>query len=115
VASPEQVRGVSVAQVFPNIRNTALPLVRQFQDDFRAHGPIDRKPSVLQFEGYVSAKVVLEGIKRIGGTPTREKLIKALNSMGKVDLGGFVVDFSPTKHMGSEYVEIGVLTRGCTV
>jgi branched-chain amino acid transport system substrate-binding protein len=115
IASPERARGVSVAQILPNIRNTTLPLARQFQEDFQKYGPKDLNPSVLHFEGYVAAKTLFEGIKRINGTPTREKLIKALDSMQRVDLGGFVVDFSPTKHTGSSYVEIGVISKDCKV
>ncbi len=115
ILTPEKARGISVAQVFPNIRNTTAPLVRQFRDDLRAYGPKDLKPTTIQFEGYVTAKVMLEAIKRIDGAPTREKLVKALNAMGKVNLGGFVVDYSPTRHAGSEYVELGVITKDCVV
>jgi ABC-type branched-subunit amino acid transport system substrate-binding protein len=115
IATPEHARGVSVAQVFPNIRNTSLPLVKRFQEDFHAYGPKGMKPTTTQFEGYVTAMVVLEGIRRIDGAPTREKLIKALNSMQKMNLGGFMVDFSAGKHVGSDYVELGVITKDCTV
>lgn len=115
VATPELARGISLAQIFPNVNNKAVPLVRQFREDFLAYGPKGMKPSPLQFEGYITAKVLIEGIKRIDGTPTREKLVKALNSMHQIDLGGFVIDFSATKHNGSEYVETGVLTKACSV
>lgn len=114
-ASAQGARGVSVAQVFPNIQNTTIPLVRQFQDDYRAWGPKDVKPSALHFEGYVAAKVLFEGIRRISGPPTREKLIKALDSMQSADLGGYIVDFSPSKHTGSIFVDIGVITKDCKV
>jgi ABC-type branched-subunit amino acid transport system substrate-binding protein len=115
IAGVDGARGVSVAQVFPNIQNTTVPLVKQFQDDFRTYGPKDIKPSVLHFEGYVSAKVLFEGIKRAGSMPTREKLVKALDSMQKLNLDGFTVDFFPTKHTGSEFVDIGIISRDCKV
>lgn len=114
-ASPERARGVSVAQVFPNIQNTTIPLVKKFHKDFDSYGPKGQKPNVLNFEGYVTAKVLMEGIRRINGTPTREKLIKALDSMQRVNLDGFLVDFSPTKHTGSSFVDIGIISRDCKV
>ncbi len=115
VASPDMARGVSLAQVFPNIQNTTIPLVRQFQKDFADYAPKDLKPSVLYFEGYVAAKVLLEAIKRIDGAPSREKLVKTLDSMKNVNLGGFMIDFSPTKHTGSSFVDIGVISKNCKV
>ncbi len=114
-ASPEMARGVSLAQVFPSIQNDTIPLVRQFRQDFEAHAPKDLKRSVLHFEGYVAAKILFEGIRRINGTPTRDKLVKALDTMKNVNLGGFVVDFSPTKHTGSSFVDIGVIAKDCKV
>lgn len=114
-ASPERARGVSVAQVFPNIQNTTIPLVKQFRKDFDTYGPKGQKPNVLNFEGYVSAKVLFEGIRRINGAPTRDKLIKALDSMQRVSLDGFLVDFSSTKHTGSSFVDIGIISKDCKV
>jgi len=114
-ASAEAARGVSIAQILPSIRNTAIPLVRQFNEDFQRFSAQNSKPNNMQFEGYVSARVLIEGIKRINGAPSREKLIRALNSMQNINLGGFPIDYSPSKHHGSEYVEIGVLTNGCTM
>ena len=38
-----------------------------------------------------------------------EKLFAALESMGNVDLGGFVVDFSPANHSGSKFVDLTMI------
>ncbi|RJG05063.1 hypothetical protein D3870_02650 [Noviherbaspirillum cavernae] len=113
VATAARARGVSVAQVMPNIRNTTLPIVRSYQTELKKYGPKDAKPNVLQFEGYVTVKVLAEGLRRINGTPTRKSLIAALESMRKTDIGGFVVDYSPTKHTGSEFVDIGIISNDC--
>ncbi len=109
VAGARNARGLGVAQVFPNIRNTTIPLVRRFQEDFKAHAPKDRKPSVLHFEGYVNAMVVLEGLKRTNGTPTRQKLVQVLDNADALDLGGFTVSYSKTNRSGSRFVDIGVI------
>jgi len=113
VATPAKARGVGVAQVIPNLRDNTLPLVRRFQDDFKKYGPKDVKPSILHLEAYISSQVLIEGIRRIHGEPTRDKLLTALNGMTKTDLGGFTVDYSPTKHTGSEFVDIGIIGTEC--
>jgi hypothetical protein len=51
-------------------------------------------------------------LKRAGKDLTREKLIAALESMNHLDLGEFVVSFSPTNHSGSKYVNLTMIGRG---
>ncbi|MFC3106488.1 hypothetical protein ACFOFO_00695 [Undibacterium arcticum] len=43
--------------------------------------------------------------------PTREKFIAALEGMNRVDLGGYVISFSPNNHHGSKYVDLTVLNK----
>jgi len=113
VATAEKARGVGLAQVFPNIRNRGLKVVREYLDDLKRHGAKDAKPSLMQFEGYIAARVFLEGVRRAGKAPTRNGLMRALDSMRNFDLGGFVVDFSETKHAGSGYVDLSIIGREC--
>jgi hypothetical protein len=35
-----------------------------------------------------------------------------MQSMSKTDLGGYVVDFSPTNHLGSKFVDITIVGPG---
>jgi branched-chain amino acid transport system substrate-binding protein len=113
IATPEAAKGVMVTEVFPNIRDTTIPIVRRFQEDFKAYGPRNGSPNVLQLEGYVSMGVLIEALNRVRGTPNREKLVHALDSMAQADIGGFRVDFSPNRHTGSSYVDIGIIGDGC--
>ncbi|CAG0953068.1 hypothetical protein BURK2_00309 [Burkholderiales bacterium] len=113
VASSEKARGVGLAQVFPNIRNRGLRLVREYQADLTRFGEKDAKPSLMQFEGYVAGRVLIEGLRRAGKSPSRARLIQALDGMSNVDLGGFVIDFSASKHTGSSYVDLSIIGRDC--
>ena len=61
-------------------------------------------------EGYVAAKVLSEGLRRGGASVGPAGLVTALESMRDVNLGGFYVDFSPTKHSGSRFVDLTILT-----
>jgi ABC-type branched-subunit amino acid transport system substrate-binding protein len=62
-------------------------------------------------EGFVAAKVFAEAVKRAGRALTRDAFIAAIQGMQNVNLGGFPVDFSPSKHTGSKFVELTLLTE----
>lgn len=113
IAGEDKARGVVMAQVFPNIRNTSIPIVRQYQEDLKTYGEKDQKASLFQFEAYVTTKILLEGIKRAGSGVTREKLVAALDGMNKYDPGGFPISFGNGKHNGSSYVDMSIIGRDC--
>ncbi len=113
VAGAEMAKGVGVAQVFPNGNSPTTPLSRRFQADFKRFAPADAVSTQNHFEAYVTTQVLLEALKRAGPAPTREKVVRALDSMKDVDLGGFNVDFSPEKHTGSRYVDISIVSSNC--
>jgi hypothetical protein len=54
---------------------------------------------------------MVEGLRRAGPRPTREKLIAALESMNRVDLGGVDVTYGPGKRTGVEYIDLTIISR----
>lgn len=113
VAGPEKAKGVGLVQVFPNGNNPTTLLARRFQADFKRFAPPEVRAVQNHFEAYVTTLVVIEALRRAGPKPTREKVVKALDGMKDVDLGGFVVDFSPRKHTGSRFVDIAIISNDC--
>ncbi len=101
-------RGVQISQVVPFPWSDVNPIVRDYQK--RIGGP--EKYSFTSLEGFIAAKVLVEGLKRAGKNPTRESLVDGLASMGKVDLGGFTVNYAPTNHNGSNFVDLTIISRG---
>jgi ABC-type branched-subunit amino acid transport system substrate-binding protein len=73
----------------------------------RAHGSADVSPSML--EGFASAKVLVEGLRRAGPGPTRAKLLAALESLRKFDLGGLEVSYGPADHTGLDYADLSII------
>jgi ABC-type branched-subunit amino acid transport system substrate-binding protein len=65
-------------------------------------------------EGYIYAKVVVEGLRQAGPRPTREGFIRALESFRDQDLGGFAVRYGPRDHDGSNYIDITMIGRDKT-
>ncbi len=104
----ENARGVMVTQVFPNPRRSSHAFLVEFQKLARDAGV---ELSYTAVEGFVSAKVMVEGLRRAAskGPVTRPKLIEALNSIRNYDVGGLQLSYSPTDHTGFDYVEISII------
>ena len=103
--------GVVISQVMPFPWHQATPVVSEYQKIMRAAGIKDLNFSSL--EGFVAAKVFAEGVRRAGRDLTREKLLHALETINtnNYDTGGYDVNFSPTNHNGSKYVDMTVITK----
>lgn len=108
-ALKEEGYGVAISQVVPFPWSPAVPIVKEYQQVLKQAGSTDYNFSSL--EGFIVAKVMVEGLRRAGRDLTREKLVAALESMSNVDLGGFNVSFSPTNHSGSRYVDLTMIGR----
>jgi len=103
-------RGVGITQVVPFPWNIALPVVKEYQLLYAASTKKDDF-SFTSLEGFISAKVLVEGLRRTGPDLTREKFITAMEGMRDVDVGGFLVTFTPTNHSGSRFVELTVIGK----
>ena len=102
--------GVVVAQVVPPYARTSIPIVKEYQAAIEKQ--LGKKDfSFTSLESYIAAKVLVEGIRRAGANPTRESLLKALDSIRNFDVGGYVVDFSPSNHNGSKFVELTAISK----
>lgn len=101
-------RGVMVTQVFPNPRRTSHAVLLEFQR-LAKDGGIE--PSYTSLEGFVSAKVLVEGLRRASskGPITRAKIIEALDNLRNFDVGGLQLSYSPTDHTGLAYIEISII------
>jgi ABC-type branched-subunit amino acid transport system substrate-binding protein len=102
--------GVTISQVVPFPWSPGVQIVKEYGQVLSKAGITDFNFSSL--EGFIVAKVMVEGLRRAGKDLTREKLVAALESMNNVDLGDFVVGFSPTNHSGSKYVDLTMIGRG---
>lgn len=100
-------RGVIVTQVFPNERSIGYSLVKDAQDLAKAKGESELSPAML--EGFAAAKVLVEGLRRAGVKPSREKIQAALEGIRKLDIGGLEVSFSPEDHSGLDFADLSII------
>ena len=82
-------------------------MVKEAQDLARAQGLGDISPAML--EGFAAAKVLVEGLKRAGPKPSREKIQAALEGLRKFDLGGLEVSYSPEDHTGLDFADLSII------
>lgn len=100
--------GVVVSQVFPYERSASSPLIREAQKLAQAKN-LSLSPAMV--EGFVSAKVLVEGLRRAGPNLSRERLRQALESMSGVDLGELEISYSPRDHSGISYVDLAIIDQ----
>ena len=105
----EKAYGLVLSQTVPSPADRTLNLVRDYHELRKQAKLEDGGYSGL--EAYIGARVLVEGLKRAGKLPTRAGLIAALESMRNFDLGGDMVGFTATDHVGRRFVELTIVGR----
>jgi len=101
--------GVAISQVVPFPWATGVPVVKEYQALAKKAGFGDYNFSAM--EGFLVAKVMVEGLRRTGKNLTRENFVDAMEKMQDVDVGGFFVTYSPKSHTGSKFVDLTIIGR----
>jgi hypothetical protein len=83
-------------------------VVAEYLKLLRERSP-EAPPSASQFEGFVHAKLLVEGLRRAGKNLSTESFTRALESAGEIGFGRFVAKYSPQSHKGSSYVELAII------
>jgi len=102
-------RGVQISQVVPFPFDSSVPVVKEYRALLAESGK--GEPGFGTLEGFIAAKVMVEGLRRAGRNLTREGFIKAMESMGELDIGGFKVTYSPESHNGSKFVDLTIISK----
>jgi ABC-type branched-subunit amino acid transport system substrate-binding protein len=93
--------GVLVTQAVP------LPTSRaaaEFQRAMALHGA-GARAGLVSLEGWVAARILVEGLRRAGRGVDTEKLVAALEGIRGLDVGiGAPISFSPGDHQGSRQI-----------
>ena len=108
----KEAPGVMISQVMPSPWSARLALVKEYKQLYLSKP--GRQQGFSSLEGFIAAKAFVEGLQRGGANVNRAAFRKGLESMRSVDLGGFVLKFSPVNHEASDYVELTVVRRDGT-
>lgn len=108
LAGIEHAHGLGISQVVPFPYTPTLPVIREYQTLLARHAP-GQGVNYTSFEQFLGAKVLTEALRRAGPRPTRERVLRALEGIDNLDLGGVRVGFGPDKRVGSRFVEVTVI------
>lgn len=102
-------QGVAISQVVPFPFSTNTPLLQEYRNLMTWAG--QKEFDFTSMEGFLTAKILVEGLRRAGPNLTRERLITGLEGMKGTNLGGFTVKFSPQDHVASDFTDLTVIAR----
>jgi len=106
----KDARGIGISQVMPYPFNDTTPVVREYQRLMKARG--NTAYSYYGIEAYITAKVMVEAIRKNGKDLTREKLVQTLEGMSNTEVGGYRINFGPNERSGSKFVDLTVIGSG---
>ena len=94
---PRYASGVIVTQVVPAVDSYATAIL-EYKSALSKYFP-GETPDYVSLEGFVTARVLVEALKRSGPQLDTEKLVDSLESLRNLDLGlGTPVSFGRTEH-----------------
>ncbi|MEW6734208.1 MAG: ABC transporter substrate-binding protein [Acidobacteriota bacterium] len=92
--------GVIVTQVVPHYESKSTGVLK-YRESLSRYFP-NEQPGFVSLEGYISANILTEGIRRAGIELNTETLVSTLESIQGLDLGiGAPINFNPSEHQGA--------------
>lgn len=103
----DKTRGLAIAQITPYPWSQVEPVARDYRRLAEAAGTT---VGYTSFEGYLSAQVMLEAMRRAGRDTTRAGLHAVLRNL-RMRVAGMEIDFTGGQHNGSRFVELVQVTH----
>jgi branched-chain amino acid transport system substrate-binding protein len=100
---PRYTDGVIVTQAVPGVSGYSS-MVLEYKSALAKYFP-GEAPDYTSLEGYISATVLIQGLKRVGPTFDTEKLVDTLENLRNLDLGvGANLAFGRAEHQASHKI-----------
>ena len=105
-------RGAIVSQVAPSPNGSLLYKNATLRDCAKALKEFNgAQINYTSLEACIAAKTLVKIIQKVGPTKiTRTSLLRGIETAGRIDLDGFVLDYTNSHH-GSKYADITFLSR----
>ncbi len=105
---PKYANGVIVTQIVPAVDSYATAIL-DYKTALAKYFP-GEKPDYVSLEGFISANLLINGLKRAGPQLDTEKLVDGLESLHNVDMGlGTLLNFGLTEHQASHKIWATIL------
>jgi ABC-type branched-subunit amino acid transport system substrate-binding protein len=100
---PRYTEGVIVTQAVPGVSGYSS-LVLEYKNALAKYFP-GEAPDYTSLEGYISASILIQGLKRVGPTFDTETLVDTLENMSNLDLGlGTQLGYGRAEHQASHKI-----------
>jgi ABC-type branched-subunit amino acid transport system substrate-binding protein len=113
----QDAEGTIITQVMPPYDHVEYPTVALYRKCLSKYSP-GEAPTFVSLEGFVDAMVLIEGLKRAGKDPTRERFISAIESIHDMNAGlgpKLILNYSASDHKGFDNVYPTVVKSGQAV
>jgi ABC-type branched-subunit amino acid transport system substrate-binding protein len=110
----QDAEGTIITQVMPPYDHAEYPTVALYRKCLSKYSP-GEAPTFVSLEGFVDAMVLVEGLKRAGKDPTRERFISAIESIHEMNAGlgpKLIVHYSASDHKGFDSVYPTIVKNG---
>lgn len=97
------------AQVMPSPWERKTAITRAYQESFRAYKPKEDF-SYGSLEGYLTARALVEALRRAGPNPTRESFVAGIKDTD-LQIEGLKVSYRNGAHTGLSLVDLSIVTR----
>jgi branched-chain amino acid transport system substrate-binding protein len=101
--------GVTLSQVMPMTNSISLEVVRDFAKDMQRYAP-QAPLNYMTLEGYICGRITVEILKR-AKTLTREGVLQAAEHAGRIDVGGFRVEYEADGRRSVNPIELTMVSR----
>jgi branched-chain amino acid transport system substrate-binding protein len=101
-------RGVQISQVVPFPWDSTVPVVKEYR---RAMDEGKHEIGFGTLEGWIAARVMVEGLRRAGRKLDRETFVRSMESINDYDVGGFKVSYGPANRSGSKFVDLTIISK----
>jgi ABC-type branched-subunit amino acid transport system substrate-binding protein len=83
---------MTTGHMVPPLSSTTWPLIDEYK---KVIAPLSIKPDPFILEGYISASLMIEILRKIDGDITHEKILEVANAMKNYDYKGMILNFNP--------------------
>ena len=97
------------AQVMPSPWERKTAITRAYQEAFKAYKPKEDF-SYGSLEGYMTARALVEALRRAGPNPTRDSFVAGLKD-ADLQIDGLKVSYRNGTHTGLSLVDLAIVTR----
>ena len=101
--------GLLMTQVVPPLIGDALPVVQEYLSALKQTAP-DAEPGFVSLEGYLAGRMAVVAMEQCGPDPRRDRVLPMLRDAGRIDLGGFSLEFGADDYQGSDAVYLTVVS-----